>query len=142
MGSGAAPRGPRVRSRSGVGHGTDAAGSLNLLALRLLLLDRHHEADMSAGHHEERHRTRVLGPIVPGQHRILDREELAIALVQVVGEPAAVALTGEREAALDAVPLGLEDDALTAQVRASGGRFVQRSFHPGDASLPTYAPPG
>src|SRR5829696_4085767 len=47
---------------------------------------------------------------------VLDREELAVALVDVVGQAAAKALAGQRQLALDPVAIGLEEDAFAALV--------------------------
>src|SRR5213076_456560 len=47
------------------------------------------------------------------------RQELSVALVHVVGEPAAIALGRQVERALDAILLDLDDDLLTPQFHAA-----------------------
>ena len=46
------------------------------------------------------------------------RQELPLGGVEVVGEPAAVAVGRQRQVAGDAVPVGLDDDALGALLHA------------------------
>src|SRR4029079_5779373 len=69
----------------------------------------------------------VLGRLGGSRLRLLDhggvgqRDEVELALVQVVGQAAAIALGGQGELADDAMPVGLEDDA---QVPFFHRRFV------------------
>src|SRR5437588_12960023 len=72
-----------------------------------------------AGDHQERRVPRDLGRVERGDRRVVDREELAVALVHVVGQPAAVPLTRECEPSLDPVAVCLEDDVLVAEVQGA-----------------------
>jgi hypothetical protein len=72
-----------------------------------------------AGDEHEADPLRLAGPVDRRHRRVLDREELAAALVDVVRQAAAKALAGQRELALYPVAIGLEEDALAG---AGGSR--------------------
>ncbi len=84
--------------------------------LLLVVLDGHSEVDVGPGHHHERRALDVLRFVAGSDGGVLEGEELAVALVQVVREPAAVALLGERDIAGYAVEVRLADDALASLV--------------------------
>ncbi len=89
--------------------------------LLLVVLDGHSEVDVGPGHHHERRALDVLRFVAGSDGGVLEGEELAVALVQVVREPAAVALAREAEVALDPVTVGFHDDGFEALVH--GGRL-------------------
>src|SRR5215211_2543577 len=93
-------------------------------AAELLFAGQRHERDVPAGDHEKRRAAAGFGVVERGDRRVADREELAVALVHVVGESAAVPLAGQRERADDPVAVRLEHDLFLAQVhgprKASG----------------------
>src|SRR5215207_7577877 len=62
---------------------------------------------------------RARGVVERGDLYVRQREELALARVEVVGEPAAVALGGEADRAGEPVVLRLDDDPLLALLHAA-----------------------
>ena len=80
---------------------------------------------MRAGDHQERPRLRLRGAVELADRDVAQREELAVALVHVVGQAAAVALTRQRQLARDPVAVCLENDLFLTQVQ--GARIVAGS---------------
>src|SRR4051794_41738757 len=93
----------------------------------------HDEMDVAAGQHENRRLPVTAGAVERSHVRVLNGEELVVAAVDVVREPASVALSGQGEHALYPVAVGLDHHPLTpyvhgrdairgaAGVRLSGG---------------------
>jgi hypothetical protein len=77
------------------------------------------QAHVRARDHQERRLARDLRSVQRGDLGVADGEELAVALVDVVGEPAPVTLAGKRQLALDPVPVGLQHDVLVAKVQGA-----------------------
>src|SRR5215210_2337294 len=74
------------------------------------------QPDVPAGQHQDRG-----GPVLPraverDELGVQDGEELMIAAVHVIGDPAAVALAGKRQHSLDPVPVSLDDNFFLAVV--------------------------
>ncbi len=65
---------------------------------------------MAPGHEHETHLLGLARAVEGGHGRVLDREEVAFALVDVVRQAAAEALAREGQLALDPVAIGLEED--------------------------------
>lgn len=67
------------------------------------------------------------------------RDELALAGVEVIGQPAAVALDGQANGAGEAIPLGLDDDPLFTLVHARDPSgpvgVIQRTGHQYDRNM-------
>src|SRR5919198_4370695 len=76
----------------------------------LLSSRRRNQPNVAARHHHELALLNLVRVVQRRHRRILDREELAVALVHEVGQPAAVALAGQREVALDPPAVCLEND--------------------------------
>src|SRR5687768_12178869 len=72
----------------------------------------HDQPDVAPCQHEHRRLPVPARPVERRQAGVEDREELLVAAVHVVGDAAAVALGREREQALHAIAVGLDDDFL------------------------------
>src|SRR3954468_4045658 len=83
---------------------------------------RRDQPHVCAADHQERLAARLRGAVERLDAGVADREELAVALVHVVREPAAVALARQRESPRDPVAVGLQHNLFLAQVQ--GRRIV------------------
>src|SRR4051812_36381977 len=79
---------------------------------------RHDEMDVAAGQHENGRLPVAAGAVERGHVRVLNGEELVVAAVDVVREPAAVALARQGEHALHAVAVGLDHHPLAPDIHA------------------------
>src|SRR4051794_1975383 len=115
LGAGGAPGGAAGGSLGGAGS-RGLGPPARLVPGEGLLGRQGHHPHVPAGHHQERGVAYVVGRVERSHRGLVDREELAVALVHVVRQPAAISLAGERELALDPVPVGLEDDGFVPQI--------------------------
>ncbi len=82
----------------------------------------HDEADVAAREHQNRCLPGAAAAVERHHRRVLDREELLVAAVDVVGKPAAVALARQREHALDPIPVRFDYHPLPPDVHAADAR--------------------
>src|SRR5207247_3497507 len=93
--------GPAGASRAAAGGALGGAGrrlpGAGVVARERLLAGQGDHPYVPAGHHQERRVADLVGRVERRERGLVDREELPVALVHVVGEAAAVALAWERE---------------------------------------------
>ena len=81
---------------------------------------RHDQPDVPPGQHQDGRVPVAAGPVEGHQLGVEDREELLVAPVHVVGNPAPVALARERQHALYAITVRFNNDLFLTVLHGRG----------------------